>query len=524
MTSKTEKYLIILTICGVLLGNRALTFAESDVQGFSIKTESEDFEGAKDEEQATEIAKDESLPQPVIESSQENLDKQESFLARLKEELNLTKTDYRQVLTNISDTKERLKKVSEEKLSLNEQLKNLDNVIVITTEKLINVVKQVLETENEIALLYEQIEVKRIALEYQKNLLKDYVNIIYTEENNYFTVDKDGQVNAFKMLLADGSVGTKLRELEYFDLLNEAGQQMVDKLDTLTTELEASEKDLEGKRTKLLALQNDLTNEKAQLQLQKESKQNLLELTLGQEKIYSGLLEQTIKEQEEVLNDVKNLSNALTFIERKMEEDGANFNPDDYMSLLDYRTQAIYNFELNYNALNSSNEFMWSIDPDRGISAYFHDSGYVGSFGVQHNAIDIPAYQGSTVRAAGDGVVYTAKDNDYGYSYIILAHANGFMTVYGHISNILVKEGDTIAQGSIIGLSGGMPGTKGAGYMTTGPHLHFEMLLNGLYVDPLDYMPLEKLTKEQIEDLPDKYYDDWETAVTNASATPISRF
>jgi hypothetical protein len=94
------------------------------------------------------------------------------------------------------------------------------------------------------------------------------------------------------------------------------------------------------------------------------------------------------------------------------------------------------------------------------------------------------------------------RDNGYGYSYLILAHAGGFMTVYGHVSEFRVAEGEKVFAGQIVALSGATPGTKGAGLMTTGAHLHFEVLKGGKYVDPLDYLPLSYLP---LDTLPEKY-------------------
>ncbi|MFH1533365.1 MAG: peptidoglycan DD-metalloendopeptidase family protein [Nitrospirota bacterium] len=508
MSTKTDKYLGILVIFAILVANTTMSFAE----GESINVEEEIVP-------VTEDFEDEKVDRGIEDKAEE----QELFLSRLKEELNLTKAGYRQIMNTVSDTDAKLNELSENKMTLSEQIEVLDNSIVLTQSKLIDVIKNIVEKENEVILLYEQIEIKEIAIGYQKELIGDYVRIIYQEENNYFSIDENGGIQAFKLLLADDSVGNNLKKIEYFDLLNEAGQQMIEELSSLSEELLIHQKELEKKKAKLQGLQVELETEKQQLELQKASKENLLALTKGQEDIYQQLLEQTLMEQEELLSDVKNLGNAVAFIEKKIEEEGADFDPDDYLSLLDYKTQVLYDYRYRSGPVNPDG-FNWPAQPDRGLSAYFHDPTYVGAFGVQHNAIDIPIYQGSFVRAAAEGVVYTTRDNGYGYSYVILAHAGGFMTVYGHISSILVEEGDLINQGAIIGLSGGMPGTKGAGYMTTGPHLHFEVLSNGLYADPLDYLPLEILTEDQISILPEKYFDDWEEAVYDLNFEAIERF
>ena len=144
----------------------------------------------------------------------------------------------------------------------------------------------------------------------------------------------------------------------------------------------------------------------------------------------------------------------------------------------------------------------WPVSPSRGISAYFHDEAYRAVMGMVHQAIDIRALQGTPIHAPADGVVYKTRDNGFGYSYIILAHGGGFMTLYGHVAEIRVIEGEKIKQGQVIGLSGATPGSKGAGLMTTGPHLHFEVLKGGKHVDPLDYLPLSYLP---LNTLPEKY-------------------
>ena len=493
MSSKLRKYIGILIIFGLILVNSGSSFAE---------------------EQGGTAITDGTITEPVPTS--EDTQKQELFIKSIKKELEFSKTDYRQLMNSISDTHSHLEAVREEKLSLSEQLNNIDNQILIAGIKLGDVTTEVTEVENEIILLYEEIEIREVALEYQKELLGDYINLIYQEENSFLTVGENGSVDAFKLLLTDGSVGENLRNLEYFNLLNETGQQMVTKLADLTKELTGYQTDLMDRQEKLSKLQTELQKEKDQLELQKQAKEQLLKITMGQEEIYNQLLEQTEKEQEQMLADIKTLGSALDFFEQKVAEEGSGFDPENYKSILDRKAKIVYDFDVDSIDLGTDG-FVWPVMPDRGISAYFKDPRYVGTFGVQHSAVDIPEYQGSPLRAAADGVVYKARDNGYGYSYIILSHANNFSTVYGHISNILVETGQIVRKGTIIGLTGGMPGTPGAGYMTTGPHLHFEMLLNGTHVDPLQYLPLNILTQEQMGNLPEKYYDDWQNAIFSAA-------
>lgn len=133
-------------------------------------------------------------------------------------------------------------------------------------------------------------------------------------------------------------------------------------------------------------------------------------------------------------------------------------------------------------------DFVWPIVGR--ITATFMDAGYQAFFGIPHKAIDIAAPQGSAIQAASDGIVYFVKHaGDTSYSYILIGHRNGYATLYGHMNSVAVSKGDTVSKGQVIGYSGGMPGTIGAGPMTTGPHLHFEFIHNGTHIDPLTMLP-----------------------------------
>ncbi len=100
-----------------------------------------------------------------------------------------------------------------------------------------------------------------------------------------------------------------------------------------------------------------------------------------------------------------------------------------------------------------------------------------------HQAIDIGAWTGAPVKASDSGYVAAAGWSNVGYGYyIVLDHGNGFQTLYAHLSRFFVNAGDSVAQGTTIGLVGSTGNS-------TGPHLHFELIQNGVHRNPFGYLP-----------------------------------
>lgn len=140
---------------------------------------------------------------------------------------------------------------------------------------------------------------------------------------------------------------------------------------------------------------------------------------------------------------------------------------------------------------NNDSAFFRIIRPASGrISTFFHDPNYIYQSEIgDHQGIDIDFAQGTPVKAAADGTIFSVfKGGMNSASYVIINHENGYRTLYAHLSVINVRSGDSVKAGDIIGLGGGTPGTSGAGPYSNGPHLHFELHYNGTPVDPMDYL------------------------------------
>jgi murein DD-endopeptidase MepM/ murein hydrolase activator NlpD len=108
-------------------------------------------------------------------------------------------------------------------------------------------------------------------------------------------------------------------------------------------------------------------------------------------------------------------------------------------------------------------------------------SGFGMRWGRLHEGIDIAASSGTPIRAAAAGtVIHAGWLGGYG-NLVVLDHGNGLATAYAHASAILVSVGQRVAQGETIALVGSTGNSSG-------PHLHFEVRVNGIAVDPLGYL------------------------------------
>lgn len=133
----------------------------------------------------------------------------------------------------------------------------------------------------------------------------------------------------------------------------------------------------------------------------------------------------------------------------------------------------------NYYGIEIPNEYEIDLTgfvmptPSRRIT-----SGFGYRWRRMHKGLDVKVNVGDTIVSAFDGKVRIVRYERRGYGkYVVIRHYNGLETIYGHLSEHLVKEGDVVKAGDVIGL-GGSTGRS------TGSHLHFETRFLGIAIDP----------------------------------------
>lgn len=100
-----------------------------------------------------------------------------------------------------------------------------------------------------------------------------------------------------------------------------------------------------------------------------------------------------------------------------------------------------------------------------------------------HFGLDFSGNIGDSIKTTADGVVRLAGFNGSYGNCVIITHSNGYETLYGHMSKILVQNGNSVKAGDKIGLVGSTG-------RSTGPHVHYEVLFNGARLNPAKYLKL----------------------------------
>ncbi|MBI5071472.1 peptidoglycan DD-metalloendopeptidase family protein [Candidatus Falkowbacteria bacterium] len=376
-------------------------------------------------------------------------------ISNLDKEIDAKRKEIEALQQKSDGYKKQIEAAQKKTASLSTELAILSNRIakikidIETTEKKIETIT--LEIKN----LETQILDKENSIAKSKDRIAEFLRLIHrNDEKSYLEVIATNQ-----------SFSEVFDQMKYVENLQADLQNTLNQVQELKAELEEQKKQREDKKAEAENSKNEMVKMQSSLEEQIQSKEVLLDKTYDSEKQFQNWLLQSKYEEEQINAEITALERT---IRQRLEESDKAFSEGQ----------------------SGSVALSWPVDPGRGITATFHDPDYPFRYIFEHPAIDIRAYQGTPIKAPAPGYVGKIKNGGQkGYSYIMLLHANGLSTVYGHVSKINVQEDTYVIRGQVIGLSGGMPGTPGAGPLTTGPHLHFETRLDGIPVNPLDYLP-----------------------------------
>ncbi len=315
------------------------------------------------------------------------------------------------------------------------------------------------------------------------NILDEYSQLI--EQQKAQITELDGEIVRQKKMLDDmirmsyeyGDVGNAVEFIfsaeDFSDLLMRLDMlgyhlsyntSVLDKYQQTVETLEQTKADYEAALVEMQNYKNEQEALKAQLaarQAEAQAKRAALEQD-------AALMNEQLSEKQAAIakvdSEIKNLAALLAKQEeeqRRQQESGG--------------TQTVGTSDFQYPLPSGvgiiSSYYGYRKDPFTGKTAY-------------HNGYDLACGKGTKIYAAADGKVMTAGYNENGYgNYIIISHAGGLMSLYGHCSSLAVVAGQQVKRGDVIGYVGSTG-------RSTGNHLHFTMYKDGAVIDPAPYIGL----------------------------------
>ena len=346
----------------------------------------------------------------------------------------------------------KLDSLEEEKATVQERIADLTaqaNDVQATRDALqqeIDLTKEEIATvEAYIERLQEQIDVKTTELEAAEKALEEKEELF---AQTVRTTYEQGEISYLEVLLNSSSFSDLLTRLEIVSAIMEDNQKVVD-------EYTAAKEDIEQKRDDLQDTQDEQKNYQENLNYKvddlaaSEAQQAALQESLEAYKAESEA------EYDRIESEMQDVSNQIAELSRQAAANGSVPMGD---GTLIWPTPS---------CTTTNSAYGYRVHPIYGTVKF-------------HAGEDIPAGYGAEILAAASGTVVTAGwVSGYG-NYTVIDHGGGLMTAYGHQSSFAVSVGDVVTQGQVIGYVGSTGNS-------TGPHLHFEVYVNGATVDPKSY-------------------------------------
>ena len=274
---------------------------------------------------------------------------------------------------------------------------------------------------------------------------------------------KSGSVGVFDVLLDSANFSEFLSNLSLVQRIYDSDQKTLEELEKQCRELERALAELEDAKAVMNADMATLESRQWDAEIAKAEVEEVVEEIRAKVAEYEAEAERLAAVLEEERAEIQRQLEAAAAAAAAGEES----YEDDIVGMLSGA---------------SDTGFVW---PCYGVlTSYFGYRDDVPAYATSnHGGIDIGVPYYTPIYAARSGIVSSATGWSGGYGYAVyLIHDSGYSTVYGHNSQLLVGPGEYVEQGQLIAYAGSTGNS-------TGPHLHFEVRVNGVQVDPLYYLP-----------------------------------
>lgn len=356
-----------------------------------------------------------------------------SFAGNDKKTVDEYKDDLDDINKQIDSTKDALSQGKAQASALATEIRTLDKRIYSSEVEINNLTREINGTKEQIAQKFIELEAKQAEVNEQNDSLNMRLRTMY----------KKGDVGVLSVLLGSKDIAELLTNIEMISRIYKSDADLLE-------ELQLQYKDIEGIKDELLALKARLEEQQANVETKKAA--------LAADK------QDVAQKKAQVDADNKELAAQIDAMNKEASALTAK--------ILAMQSSADY----------VGGDMVWPSDSSRYISSPYGNRIHpILRVYKMHTGIDIAARSGTNILAANAGIVMASGwNNSYGYM-VMLDHGGGIVTLYAHASKLLVRKGDVVGRGEVIALVGSTG-------RSTGPHIHFEVRINGEYKNPLNYV------------------------------------
>lgn len=375
--------------------------------------------------------------------------------SELNSKLKDVRSELQEVRENLEKAENARKAAQGDIAALDKRIESAEKALAAAEEAHAAATKKLAEIKAQLKQLNVELANKQAELEQTEADLATEQGVYNNRLVNVYKSGGNGSVAYLSAFLEMTSIVDVLGQLDMLSALAEQDSKLIDQIEALKARVEEQKRALESERARVMALEQEQTAVAEKLRAAAEERQAALdeleESRAAKQKVLAAAEKQVAaweKQEDELLSESKRIAELI----KKAAQ----------------------------QAVKSSGPLMWPV-PGGVTSAYGYRIHPIFHVRKMHTGVDLHAPMGQPIKAANGGtVIFAGWRGGYGKCTII-SHGGGLSTLYAHQSEILVSAGRQVKRGEVIGKVGS------TGY-STGPHLHFEVRVDGSPVNPMGYL------------------------------------
>ena len=338
--------------------------------------------------------------------------------------------------------------------SVSEQLRQIEEQLRQATAELGTIKDQRVAVENDITVNERQLAEAQKRLEGRESVFYKRVRDIYI----------NGRLSYLDVVIGSKDFSDFANRLEVLKRIIDSDITLINEIKKERADIEAHKQKLEADRAKLVELEKAALAKQAEIE-QKKAERNVV-------------LQKAQNDRATAMQAIEELNASSAQVSAMLKERQAARAAAAAAAAA--AAQSSGGQGASDNWVQGTGQLGWPVSGEI-TSPYGYRVHPIWGTTIYHSGIDIGVDEGTPVHAADGGVVvWSGWMGGYGYA-VVIDHGNGLSTLYGHNSELAVDEGQSVAKGQVISYAGSTGNS-------TGPHVHFEVRVNGDPVDPMGYL------------------------------------